>query len=141
MYILDTNVLSALRRRDRNVVVAHWAASIAARDLYISAATINEIEHGIQRQKKRDPAHAEALTIWIAKVIAEFDERALPITVPIAQRWARISEKLGYEDLDLAIAATAMEHDLIVVTRNVRDFIRTGVSIYDPFEGKSHNAK
>jgi predicted nucleic acid-binding protein len=141
MYLIDTDVLSALRRRDRNVVVAHWAATIAPHDLHISVATVNEVEQGIQRQKSRDLAHAESLTIWINKVIAEFGERALPITVPIARRWARISAALGYDDLDLAIAATALEHDLVVVTRNVRDFTKTGAAIYDPFEGKTYNAK
>jgi hypothetical protein len=141
MYLIDTDVLSALRRRDRNVAVAHWAASIAPHDLHISVATVNEVEHGIQRLKSRDPAHAESLTIWINKVIAEFGERALPVTVPIARRWACISATLGYDDLDLAIAATALEHNLVVVTRNVRDFTRTGAAIYDPFEGKTYSAK
>lgn len=141
MYLLDTDVLSALRRRDKNIVVAHWAALVAATDLHISVATINEIERGIEHQKRRDPPHAKSLAIWLDKVIGEFGVRTLPITVQIARRWAQISASVGHEDLDFAIAATALEHGLVVVTRNVRDFIKTGATIYDPFEAKTHSPK
>ncbi len=141
MYLLDTNVLSALRRRERNPVVGHWAAGIAASNFHISVATINEIETGIARQRKRDAAHADILAAWLESTITEFDQSVLPITTPIAQCWARIAVNHGYDDLDFAIAATALEHGLIVVTRNVQDFVKTGVAIYDPFESKSYSAK
>ena len=138
MYLLDTNVISALRRREKNIVVAHWVATLAPDDLHVSVATITEIEQGIERQKNRDPVYAGRLTAWLDRTIEQYGERILPITTSIARRWAQITAAMGHNDFDFAIAATALEQDLTVVTRNVRDFVPTGVTIFDPFEGRTY---
>jgi predicted nucleic acid-binding protein len=141
MYLLDTDVVSALRRPDRNRHVVEWVAANDPNTLYLSTATIAEIERGAHRQLKKNPSYALELSRWLDGVISHFGERILPINVPIARRWGALSSAMGHDDLDLAIAATAMEHNLTVATRNVRDFIRTGVAIYDPFDAKLHKPK
>lgn len=133
MFLLDTDVLSALRRPDRNTRVAAWALSVPRDDLHVSAATIAEIEIGIRRQRKRNLVYAEALDVWLAAIISEYSERILPITVEIARRWGILVADIGHNELDLAIAATALNHGLTVVTRNVSDFTPTGVAVLDPF--------
>ena len=141
MYLLDTDVVSALRRPDRNRHVVDWVATNDPNILYLSTATIAEIELGAHRQLKKNPSYALELSRWLDGVISHFGERILPINVPIARRWGALSSAMGHDDLDLAIAATAMEHNLTVATRNVRDFVRTSVAIYDPFEAKMYNSK
>jgi toxin FitB len=141
MYLLDTDVVSALRRPDRNRHVVEWVAANDPNTLYLSTATIAEIELGAHRQLKKNPSYALELSRWLDGVISHFGERILPITVPIARRWGALSSAMGHDDLDLVIAATAMERNLTVATRNVRDFVKTGVAIYDPFEAKLHRPK
>jgi predicted nucleic acid-binding protein len=138
MYLLDTDVISALRRPERNPAVAHWIATLAPDDLHLSAATIAEIASGVHLQMKKNPPYALTLSQWLDKLILQFDERILPLTVAIARRWGTLSATAGHDNLDFAIAATALEHNLIVVTRNVRHFAGTGVAIFDPFEGRLH---
>jgi predicted nucleic acid-binding protein len=134
MYLLDTVVLSELRKRRRNPNVVAWIGSVADAAVYVSAATLVEIEFGIERQRKRDPAFAQALASWLDTLLRVYGERVLPITVPIARRWGRLVADIGNRDLDLAIAATALEEGLTVVTRNVSHFARTGVATLNPFE-------
>ena len=141
MFLLDTDVLSELRRsrRDRNVVA--WIGDVTAADLFLSAVTIGEIELGIARQQALNPDFAQELTAWLDVTLRVYGERILPLTVGIARRWGRLAAQLGNKQLDLAIAATALEHGLIVVTRNVSDFEPTGVPILNPFNARPHRKK
>jgi predicted nucleic acid-binding protein len=134
MYLLDTVVLSELRKRQRNANVVAWIDSVADADLYVSAATIVEIEFGIERQRKLDTAFAEALAAWLDTMLRVYGDRVLPITVQTARRWGRLAAEIGNRDLDLAIAATALEEGLTVITRNVSHFARTGVATLNPFD-------
>lgn len=134
MYLLDTVVLSELRKRRRNANVVAWIGSVADAALYVSAATLVEIEFGIERRRKRDPAFAQELASWLDTLLRVYGERVLLITVPIARRWGRLVAGSGNHDFDLAIAATALEEGLTVVTRNVSHFARTGVATLNPFE-------
>jgi predicted nucleic acid-binding protein len=134
MYLLDTVVLSELRRRKRNPNVVTWLGSVPASDLFLSTVTIAEIELGIERQKTVDPAFAESLAGWLDTVLRAYEDRILPVTIAIARRWGRLAAQIGHTELDLAIAATALEHGLTVVTRNVSDFTPTGVATLNPFE-------
>jgi toxin FitB len=134
MYLLDTVVLSELRKRRRNANVVAWIGSVAAADLYVSAATVVEIEFGIERQRRLDPAFAAALAGWLDTMLRLYGERVLPITVQIARRWGRLAAQIGNRDLDLAIAATALEEGLTVVTRNVSHFAPAGVATLNPFD-------
>ena len=133
MYLLDTDVISELRRRKRNRNVIAWIRNVSAADLFLSVVTIGEIELGFARQRVRNPSFADDLADWLELTLRAYGERILPLTVGIARRWGRLAAQLGNKQLDLAIVATALEHGLTVVTRNVSDFEPTGVTVLDPF--------
>ena len=135
MFLLDTNVLSELRRRDRtHPRVAAWADSVRASELYLSAITILEIEAGALMLARRDEAQGAMLRTWIdAKVLPAFAERILPVDTAVAQRCARLHMPDPRAEWDALIAATALVHCLRVVTRNVADFRPMGVEWLDPW--------
>ncbi len=133
MFLLDTNVVSAFRKLNLNRPVAKWAAEIESGRLFLSAASIVEIERGLHRKKKKDPLQAAVIEQWFVELLVDYQSRILPITTPIAKRWGDLAGQLGNVDLDLAIAATALEHGLIVATRNIKHFKATGVATVDPF--------
>jgi predicted nucleic acid-binding protein len=134
MYLLDTVVFSELYKRRRQPAVVHWLGETPEEVLFLSAITIGEVERGVERQRARDPAYAEALQAWLERSLDRYRDRILPITTAVARRWGRLSARIGHQSVDLLIAATALEHGLTVVTRNVRDFIPTGVAVENPFE-------
>ncbi len=133
MFLIDTVVLSELRKRERNPGVENWIASQRSTDLYLSAVSIGEIERGIAQQQRKNPKFAELLLTWLDKVLMLYEERILPIDLPTCRRWGRLSAAIGHDSADLLIAATALEHGLTVVTRNVRHFEPTGVPVFNPF--------
>ena len=133
MYLLDTDVLSAVRRRDRNPETVRWIEAQRTSDLYMSVVTVGEIERGISQQERRNPPFALELADWLDRMLAWYGDRILPIDVPTARRWGRLSAALGHDSADLLIAATALERGLAVVTRNVRHFEPTGVPVVSPF--------
>ena len=135
-FLLDTDVLSALRRRERNPAVARWLEAQRTTDLYLSVVTVGEIERGIVRQRKRDQSFSEELARWLDRVLAWYGDRVLGIDIPTARRWGQLSGALGHDSADLLIAATALEHGLTVVTRNTRHFEPAGVAILNPFPGE-----
>jgi predicted nucleic acid-binding protein len=95
--------------------------------------TIGEIELGIARQRVRNPSFAKHLADWLEATLRAYEERILPLTVGIARRWGRLAAQLGDKQLDLAIAATALEHGVTLGSQNVSDFEPTGVTVLDPF--------
>lgn len=136
MYLLDTMVVSELRerprRRDRNVI--RWFGQVPASDVFVSVLSIGEIERGIERQRLIDPPFAARLANWLDVTLRAYGDRILPIDIPVARRWGRLSHQIGTKSLDLAIAATAIEHGLTVATRNLAHFAPTGVPVINPFE-------
>lgn len=132
MYLLDTNVLSALRRR-RDPNVHAWTTRTSESDLFVSVITIGEIELGIERQRRQNLDFARELEDWLDVTLSVYGERILPLTGGIARRWGRLAAQLGNRSPDMMIAATAIEHGLTVATRNVSDFEPTGVAIFNPF--------
>ncbi|MCZ0936442.1 MAG: type II toxin-antitoxin system VapC family toxin [Gemmatimonadetes bacterium] len=132
MFLLDTDVLSAHRRPDRTPAIANWLSTRRTVDLHLSVVSIGEIERGIARQRARDAAFAEALASWLDRVLRLYGDRILGIDAPTARRWGQLSASIGHQGADLLIAATALEHGLTVVTRNVRHYEPTGVSVLDP---------
>ena len=133
MYLVDTDILSALRRRDRHPDAAQWLEAQRTVDLHLSVVTIGEIERGITQQRQRNPAFAAELANWVGRVLAWYGDRILPVDLPTARRWGQLCATLGHQSADLLIAATALERGLTVVTRNVRDFEPTGVPVLNPF--------
>jgi predicted nucleic acid-binding protein len=133
MFLVDTVALSELRRRQRDPMVVAWFERQRTTDLFLSVISIGEIERGIARQRASAPAFADALAIWLDRVLTLYGERVVPFDLRAARRWGALSAALGNDSADLMIAATALEHGLTVVTRNVSDFERTGVAVLDPF--------
>ena len=133
MYILDTNVISAVRRPDRAPQVAAWLTGKAEADLFLSVITLGEIERGIRGQERQNPAFAADLRAWLDRTLHLFGDRLLPFTAPDAVIWGRLSQDLGHSGADLMIAASALTRGATVVTGNVADFRPTGVLLEDPF--------
>lgn len=134
MFLLDTDVLSALRRRERNPGAVRWVEAQRTADIYISVVTVGEIERGIAQQQQRNPSFAQELALWLDRVLAWYSDRILSVDTATARRWGQLSATLGNDGADLLIAATALEHGLTVVTRNVRHFAPTGVPVLNPLE-------
>lgn len=132
-FLLDTDVLSALRRRERHRPVAEWLENQRTADLHLSVVTIGEVERGIARQRDRDPVFTRELADWLDRVLTWYGDRVLAVDVGTARRWGQLTEALGHATADLLIAATALEHGLTVVTRNTRHFEPTGVPVINPF--------
>ncbi|NVN88782.1 MAG: type II toxin-antitoxin system VapC family toxin [Rhodopseudomonas sp.] len=133
MYLIDTVTLSELRKRQRDPQVVAWFERQRTADLFLSVISIGEIERGIARQRPTDPDFARALAAWLDKVLTVYSERIVPFDLRSARRWGALSAALGNDSADLMIAATALEHGLTVVTRNVSDFAPTGAAVVDPF--------
>ena len=134
MFILDTSVLSALRRPERRPQVAAWLRRQREDSLFLSAVTLGEIERGINLQRPAAPDFAEALEAWIDQTALQFAERILPFGSAEARVWGRLSARLGHGGADLLIAATALVAGAAVATENVRHFVPTGVRVVNPFE-------
>jgi predicted nucleic acid-binding protein len=134
MYLIDTVVLSELRKRERHAGVVQWLRSKAVDALFLSAITIGEMERGVLRQRAKNAVFAEALGAWLDRTVETYADRILPVDTLVARRWGRLSARIGHGGADLLIAATALEYGLTVVTRNVRHFLPTGVPVEDPFQ-------
>jgi toxin FitB len=133
MFLIDTVTLSELRRRRRDPMVVAWFERQRTTDLFVSVISIGEIERGIARLRAIDPGFADALAVWLDRVLTLYGERLVPFDLPAARRWGALSATLGNDSADLMIAATALENGLTVVTRNISDFEPTGVAVLDPF--------
>ena len=132
MYLVDTNVISEARRGAREAV--GWLRAVQADSLYLSVITLGEIAKGIALKERQDRAAAVPLTAWLQGLRRNFASRILPITDAIALEWGRIAAERPRGDADGLIAATAIVHDLILVTRNVADFDETRVSLVNPWD-------
>ena len=137
MYLLDTNVLSELRKRRSGKIdpaVEAWAGSVDQADMFLSVITIMEVELGIALLERHDPRQAGVLRLWLHdKVMPAFAGRILSIDAAIALRCARLHVPETKSERDAWIAATGLAHDLTVVTRNLPDFAGTGVPLVDPW--------
>ena len=138
MYLLDTNVVSELRKIRLGKAdghVAHWADSIDATDLYLSVITILELELGVLLAERRDPSQGAVFRAWLnAHVLPAFTGRILAVDTAVAQRSARLHVPDPRSVRDALIAATALVHGMVVVTRNVADFQPMGVDLLNPWQ-------
>ena len=133
MYLLDTNIISELRRPKPHGAVLQWYKNIAEDDLFISAVTIGEIQSGIERTRTQDKKKAETLEQWLQSI--SNIHNVLPVTGSTFRLWAKLMHsQTNTVREDAMIAATAIEKDLIVVTRNTKDFKRFKLQLLNPFE-------
>ncbi len=135
-FLLDTVVLSELRKTQPSRNVTRWLKMHPPQSLYISVVSIGEIERGIEKARKTDAAFSRELTRWLDHLLSHYDDQVLPVTANISRLWGRLSSNLGHEGADLLIAATAITHNFTVVTRNVKHFAPTGARVLDPFIAK-----
>ena len=105
MYLLDTVVLSELRKapRQRNRNLVHWIREVPSQDLFVSVLTVGEIERGIERQRQLNPEFAERITSWLDMILRTYERRILAVDVAVARRWGRLSYLIGNKGIDLAM--------------------------------------
>ena len=133
MILLDTMVLSELRKARPNVGVVTYLKAQQPDSVFLSAMTIGEIEAGIEKQRGISPEFAKDLSQWLAQMELQFASSILPVTPAVAKIWGRLCAQTGNKGIDNLIAATALVHNLVVVTRNVKDFRAAGVRVFNPF--------
>ena len=133
MFLIDTVVISELRKSRPSASVVRWFRRQRDSDLFLSVVTLSEIERGIEKKRRTDPEFSAKLSIWLESLVNVYGDRVLPVSPAIARRWGALSACYGNESADLLIAATALTHGLTVATRNVTDFSGTNVDVVDPF--------
>jgi toxin FitB len=136
-YLLDTNVVSELRKPRPHGAVTAWLGSLRAEQLFISAVTLGELQAGVQRTREQDPENGVELERWADEVSGSY--QVLPMDAACFREWARLMHrKSGDLIADAMIAATARVHGLIVATRTERDFHDFEVELFNPFRSASH---
>ncbi len=133
-YLLDTNVISELRKGKRaDSTVSAWFAGLASEEIFLSVLTIVEIRRGIESVRRRDPDSAAALDRWLSLLSEAHGNRVVPVDSAIAEEWGRMNVPDPLPVVDGLLAATARVLGLVLVTRNVADVEGTGVELFDPF--------
>lgn len=134
MFLLDTNVVSELRKKHSNLNVRRWVVEREENDFFISVVTLYEIRRGICGQEMTNPVFAHNLSLWLETLRRGFHGKILPVSEEIADEWGRISFAVRNTSSDNIIAATAKVHNLVVVTRNIKHFQQAGVPCINPWE-------
>jgi predicted nucleic acid-binding protein len=133
-FLLDTNVLSELRKGRRcDPWVRRWAATVEP-EIHTSVVALGELKRGVERARPRDPRFAGELERWLTRLIRTMGSRILPVDQAVALEWGRITAPRTVPPIDGLLAATALVHGMTLVTRNVKDFADLGVSYLNPFE-------
>jgi toxin FitB len=137
-FLLDTNVVSELRKAKRaNAGVLSWMDTHLDDELWLSVLVIGELRRGVELIRRRDAPAATALQTWLERLLDQYADRILPVTIRIAERWAQITVPGPVPIIDGLLAATAIEHELTLVTRNVTDVATTGATVVNPFTDES----
>ena len=134
-YLIDTNVLSELRKRERaHPLVLDWFQRHKPQEVFLSVLTLGELRRGVERIHRRDPKTARIIGTWLDRILDRFQDRILDVDQAVAEQWGRLGIPDSLPDVDGLIAATALVHDLVVVTRNVKHIAPTGVRHVNPFK-------
>ena len=135
--LIDTNVLSELRKGERaDAGVRRWFDETPDRDLFTSVLVVGEIRRGVESIRRRDRAAATAVEQWLDALMERFGERLLPIDAVVASRWGALNVPDPIPTVDGLLAATALVHDLTLVTRNVKNVAKTGARLLNPFTAR-----
>ena len=135
MYLLDTNVISEVRKKKRcDANVAKWYKSVDPSELFLSVLVMGEIRKGIESVRNRNPRQAQHLEIWLEDLQLDFEDRVLGIDARVADEWGKMSSKRTLSIVDCYLAASAKVHHMTLVTRNVKDFVGLGANVFNPFE-------
>ena len=135
-YLLDTNVLSETRKAAMNPMVHAFLSEVNPDSLYVSVLSIGELRKGVESKRQSDPTMADRLLLWVDAMEHNFSDRILPISMDIAKVWGQLSADRSRPVIDTLLAATAIVHDLVLVTRNVKDFQGIPISTFDPWSGQ-----
>ena len=137
-YLVDTNVVSELRKGERaDPLVIDWFRRCRPQDVFLSVLTVGELRRGVRRIQRRDSKAASVMEVWLDRILDRFRDRVLDVDLAVAERWGHLGVPDPLPDVDGLIAATALVHDLVVVTRNVKHIAPTGARHFDPFEQAS----
>jgi predicted nucleic acid-binding protein len=135
-FLIDTKVVSELRKGDRaDAGVREWFDEHKADQLWLSVLVVGELRRGVELLRRRDEKAGIRLSDWLDTVTHDFGDRIIPITIEVAERWATLNVPDPVPVVDGLLAATALERDLVLVTRNTADIERTGVAAVSPFTG------
>lgn len=132
-FLLDTNVLSEVRKPSPEPTVAAWFETVSGDELYISVLVVGEVRQGIERLRPRDSAQAEVFERWLRTLEADFGDRILPVTIAVAEVWGRLNAPSPLPTVDGLLAATALVHGLTFVTREAKRLERTGARLLNPW--------
>lgn len=132
-FLLDTNVVSEIRKRSPHPGVAEWFDSVSAADLHLSVLVVGEIRQGIERLALRDPVQATVFERWLSRLVHDYCDRIVPVNSDVAEAWGRLNVPDPLPVVDGLLAATALVHGWTLVTRNEADVRRTGVRLLNPF--------
>jgi predicted nucleic acid-binding protein len=132
-FLLDTNILSEVRKRSPDSNVAAWFASVPASELFLSVLVVGEVRQGIERLARRDPARAEVFEQWLGQLVYIYGDRIVPVTTDVADVWGRLNVPDPVPVVAGLSAATALVRGWILVTRNTADVASTGVQLLNPF--------
>lgn len=132
-FLLDTNIVSEIRKKTPNAGVAAWFDAVPASDLFLSVLVIGEIRQGIERLARRDRAQAAVFEQWLTQLVTVYAERIVPVTAEVADKWGHLNVPDPLPVVDGLLAATAIVHGWTLVTRNGVDVASTSVRLLDPF--------
>jgi predicted nucleic acid-binding protein len=133
-YLLDTNVLSEVRRPRGDAGVKRWISSVPTEGLYLSVLTLGEVRRGIGLLSRRDPVQADVYEAWLVTVLRDYADRVLPVDAAAAEEWGRMNVPNPVSVVDGLMAATAKVRNMTFVTRNTADVARTGARLLNPLD-------
>jgi predicted nucleic acid-binding protein len=133
-FLLDTNVVSEVRRPAADSNVRAWLESVPDAELYLSVLVIGEVRQGIERLRRRDPAQVAVFEAWLSTLLHDYGDRIVPVTAEVAEEWGRLNAPDPLPVVDGLMAATAKVRGWTLVTRNLSDLARTGVRLLNPFD-------